>query len=89
MLKDYQKRLEDLNQRAMKLSFEYDNLYKELEDKEQEKEIQLEECKIQEQREVIRDEINYINCLKEAVDNALYYDGEPYEELEERWGEVE
>lgn len=89
MLKDYQKRLKELNQRAIELSFEYDNLYKELEDKEQEKEIQLEECKIQEQREVIRDEINYINCLKEVVDNALYYDDEPYEELEERWGEVE
>lgn len=89
MLKDYQKRLEELNQRAMELSFEYDNLYKELEDKEQEKEIQLEECKIQEQREVIRDEINYINCLKEAVDNALYCDGDPYECLLERWGEVE
>ena len=89
MLKDYQKRLKELNQRAMELIFEYDNLYKELEDKEQEKEIQLEECKIQEQREVIRDEINYINCLKEVVDNALFYDDEPYEELEERWGEVE
>ena len=89
MLKDYQKRLKELNQRAMELIFEYDNLYKELEDKEQEKEIQLEECKIQEQREVIRDEINYINCLKEVVDNAIFYDDEPYEELEERWGEVE
>lgn len=89
MLKDYQKRLKELNQREMELIFEYDNLYKELEDKEQEKEIQLEECKIQEQREVIRDEINYINCLKEVVDNALFYDDEPYEELEERWGEVE
>lgn len=89
MLKDYQKRLKELNQRAIELSFEYDNLYKELEDKEQEKEIQLEECKIQEKREVIRDEINYINCLKEVVDNALFYDDEPYEELEERWGEVE
>lgn len=33
MLKDYQKRLKELNQRAMELSFEYDNLYKELEER--------------------------------------------------------
>lgn len=80
MLKDYQKRLKELRERATELSNELDYLYKELYDKEKEKE---------EQREIIRDELNYINCLKIATDNMLYFDFEPYEELEERWGEVE
>lgn len=89
MLKDYQKRLKEIREKATELSNELDYLYKELYDKEKEKEVELEECEKEEQREIIRDELNYINCLKIATDNMLYFDFEPYEELEERWGEVE
>lgn len=89
MLKDYQKRLKELRERATELSNELDYLYKELYDEEKEKEAELEECEREEQREVIRDEINYIISLKVATDCMLYIDLKPYERLEEKWGEVE
>lgn len=89
MLKDYQKRLKELRERATELSNELDYIYTELYEKGKEKEAELEEYKNEEQREIIKDEINYINCLKEATDNMFYVDLRPYEELEERWGKVE
>lgn len=89
MLRDYQRRLKELSERAIELCTEIEHLYNELEDKEKEKEIQLEDCQKEEQRKVIKDEINYIKCLKEVADNTLYYDGDPYECLIMRWGDVE